>query len=348
MRLIHDEEQTALAEMVRQVVRDRSPVSRLRALRAEDAGWSRALWAELAELGLVGAALPEAHGGMGLGFFDLCVVLEGMGRNLAPEPFVSTVLLGAQALLLGADEGARATWLPKIAAGEAIVSLAHSDARGAAVVLDGDVLRGTKRDVLDGRSADLMLVSAGAEVFVVDAADCAIEPLRRIDGRDAATVRLDGVAVRGRLGPVLDAVLDRATVGLCAEMLGGAQQVFEDTLAYLKTREQFGATLGSFQVLQHRAARLFAELALSRSAVLAAARTVDEAPERVALMASLAKATLTDTYLHVANEAVQMHGGIGMTDECDVGFYLKRARVCEATFGNAAHHRRRWAALSGY
>ena len=124
--------------------------------------------------------------------------------------------------------------------------------------------------------------------------------------------------------------------------------MFEDTLAYLKTREQFGATLGSFQVLQHRAARLFAELALSRSAVLAAARTVDEAPERVALMASLAKATLTDTYLHVANEAVQMHGGIGMTDECDVGFYLKRARVCEATFGNAAHHRRRWAALSGY
>ncbi len=358
MQLIHDEEQTLLADMVRQVVRDKSPVSRLREPAADGFSWT--LWKELAGLGLVGVALPERYGGMGLGFFDLCVVLSGLGRNLAPEPFMSTVLLGAQALLLGTDDAARAQWLPRITAGDAIVALAFDevgsryDTSRITTSLEGDLLRGEKRDVLDGQVADALLVSArtpdGLGLFLVDPAACEITPRVRIDGRNAATVRLDGVPVQARIGDgaLLQTVLDRATVGLCAEMLGAAQKAFDDTLDYLKTRTQFGTTIGSFQALQHRAARLFAELALARSALLAAARTVDEDPDHVPMMASLAKATLDETFHHVANEAIQMHGGIGMTAECDIGFYLKRARVCAATFGDAAWHRRRWATLSGY
>ncbi len=362
MRLILDEEQTLLADMVRQVVGDRAPVSRVRGLRdsGDEVGFSRELWGELADLGLVGANVPEAYGGGGLGFFELCLVLEGAGRNLMPEPLLSTAVLATSALRLGVDEGAREAWLPRIARGEAVVAVAF-DERGSRYdvgrvtteLRDGHLF-GEKRDVLDAQVADVLLVSArtpeGIGVFLVEPGRCEVTALRRLDGRNAALVKLDGVPAGRRIGDeiLLTAVVDRGTIALCAEMLGGATQVFEDTLEYLKTRRQFGTTIGSFQALQHRAARLFADLALSRSAVLAAARTVDEAPDRIPLMASLAKARLTETFLAVCNEAVQMHGGIGMTDECDVGLYLKRARVCAASFGDAAFHRSRWATLQGY
>jgi alkylation response protein AidB-like acyl-CoA dehydrogenase len=147
---------------------------------------------------------------------------------------------------------------------------------------------------------------------------------------------------------VLRPVLERAAIGLSAEMLGGATQAFEDTLSYLKTRKQFDVPIGSFQALQHRAARLFIELTLARAAVVGAAAAVDQEPERVPRLSALAKARMTDAYMHVTHEAVQMHGGIGVTDEYHLGFYLKRARVSEMTFGDAAWHRRRWAELGGY
>ncbi len=362
MQLILDEEQTLLTDTVRQFVRDRSPVSRARALRdsGDETGFSRAVWREMAELGLAGVHIGERDGGAGMGFFDLCLVLECVGRNLAPEPFLSSVLMGAEALMLGADEGARAQWLPKIASGDAVVAFAFDEdgSRYAVERITAELregrLHGIKRDVLDAHVADALLVTAhapdGIGVFLVDPAECQITRQHRIDSRNAGRVVLDGVSVEARIGglDLLRTVVDRATIGLCAEMLGGAQKVFEDTLEYLKTRQQFGTTIGKFQALQHRAARLFAELALARSAVLAAARSVDDAPDQVALMASLAKARVTEIFLHATDEAVQMHGGIGMTDECDVGLYLKRARVCAATFGDAAFHRRRWATLRGY
>ncbi|HMJ10613.1 MAG TPA: acyl-CoA dehydrogenase [Polyangiaceae bacterium] len=374
MKLTFDEQQEELARTARAFVTSSTPIARVRALRdSRDAiGFSREIWQQMADLGWTGLCLPEQYSGLGLGFVELCIVLEEAGRRLVPEPLISTLLLGAQALLLGGTPAQKARFLPRVAAGTAVLGLAFQE-RGSRYELDrietvaertpqGFRLRGEKTNVLDGHVADAWVVSArteqGLALFLVDSSTPGVEIVRqqRIDSRNAANIRLAGVeltsdALLGRPGQgleLLGRVVDRAAIGLSAEMLGSASQTFEDTLAYLKTRKQFDVTLGSFQALQHRAARLFIELSLARAAVLAAARAVDEAPEQVARMASLAKARASDLFVHVANEAVQMHGGIGVTDECQLGFYLKRARVAELTFGDAAWHRRRWAELAGY
>lgn len=374
MKLTYDEEQDLLAATARDFFTASTPIERIRKLRdAKDpVGFSRDVWKKMADLGFTASVLPEEYGGMGLGFTELCIVLEEAGRKLAPEPLVSTLLLGAQALLLGGTAEQKRQYLPKIASGDAIVTVAWQERAGrfdpmavtttAERTPGGARLTGEKIDVLDAGAADALVVSArGAEgitLFVVDprAKGVHVQRQSRIDSRGSAVVRLDGALVRedavvGRAGQgleVLSAVLDRACVGLSAEMLGGATQAFEDTVSYLKTRKQFDVPIGSFQALQHRAARLFIELTLARAAVLGAARTVDEEPANLPRMASLAKARASDAFLHVANEAVQMHGGIGVTDEFHIGFYLKRARVAELTFGDAAWHRRRWATLGGY
>jgi alkylation response protein AidB-like acyl-CoA dehydrogenase len=254
-----------------------------------------------------------------------------------------------------------------------VLTLAFEEAKGrgfdfarpktrAARVGGGYALTGAKAQVLDGHVADAIIVTAmtdeGLGLFLVDpkAAGVRITRQHRVDSRNVAQVALEDVRVGaddvvGRPGeaePLLSSVLDRAAIGLSAEMLGGAEQAFADTVGYLKERVQFGVPIGSFQALQHRAARLFIELELCRSAVLAAARAVDDAPALVPQLASLAKARAADTFLHVAKEAIQMHGGIGMTDEHDIGFYLKRAQAAAVAFGDAAYHRGRWAALNGY
>ena len=294
--------------------------------------------------------LPEAYGGVDLGMAELCVVLEQAGRQLAPEPWLSTVLLGAQALLLGGNEAQKQRWLPAVSGGEAVLALAFEE-RTTRTSLDGtqtsvertrDGFRvtGEKLQLFDGHVADALLVlarsaSAGYSLLLVerDRPGVSIPRQTRVDGRNAAIVRFDGVevgasAVVSADGLVLtQRVVDRATIGLCAEMLGSACQAFDDTLDYLKTRKQFGVTLGSFQALAHRAARMYIELALARSAVSVAASGADAAePVKLAKLASLAKARCSDAFVHVANEAVQMHGGIGVTDDFHIGLYLKRAR----------------------
>jgi alkylation response protein AidB-like acyl-CoA dehydrogenase len=201
----------------------------------------------------------------------------------------------------------------------------------------------------DASGLSLFLVEAGARGL-------GVEPQQRVDARPAALVRLDGVEVdasalvgaEGQGGDLLEEVVDRATVGLCAEMLGAMSEAFERTLAYLKQRVQFGVPIGSFQALKHRAAQMFIEIELARSCLMAAARAVDAGAADAPALVSLAKARCSDAFVQVANEAVQMHGGIGMTDEHDIGFYLKRARAAAVTFGDAAHHRERWARLRGY
>jgi acyl-CoA dehydrogenase len=384
MRLIPDEQQSLLAQNAREFFRTHNSIARLRALRdTRDAvGFSRELWQRMAELGWVGLCLPEEYAGLGLGLSELCIVLEEAGRRLAPEPFVSTVLLGAQALMLGGSATQKAHWLPRVAAGEALLALAyqergsrHEFARSEAwaeTVPGGFRLTGEKLQVLDAHVADALLVLArsqhGSSLFLVDpsAAGVSITRQLRIDSRNAAIVRLDGVEVAADAlvggakdgGALLRQVVDRATIGLAAEQLGSASQAFEDTIEYLKTRQQFGVSIGSFQALQHRAARLFIELSLARSALAAAARTADAQPmaadvpdlqaQQLAKAASLAKARCSEVFLHVANEAIQMHGGIGVTDEHQLGFYLKRARAADVTFGDATWHCRRWAELGGY
>lgn len=380
MQLVLTEDQALLAKTAADFIRAHSPVSRVRALRdAQDpVGFSRELWKQMAELGWVGITIPEAYGGAGMGITDLTVVLEALGRTLAPEPFLSTVLLGGQMITNAGSETQKQTWLPDIVAGDKILTLAYQEARSrydlnrvttrAERQSESWLLSGEKIHVLDGQSADALIVSArtasapndphGISLFLVPQRSSGLEVTRqhRVDSRAVALVSLHGVkvgadSVIGSLDegfPLLSHVVDRATVGLCAEMLGGMSQIFADTLAYLKTRQQFGVLIGTFQALQHRAARLFMEIELARSSVMAAARAADEGSMEFESLVALAKTRCSDTFILAANEGIQMHGGIGMTDEHDAGFYLKRARAAELTFGDAAWHRDRWARLHAY
>jgi acyl-CoA dehydrogenase len=377
MDLVLTEDQELIAKTAADFVKEKSPVARMRALRDanEAACFSRALWKEMAELGWVGLAFPENLGGAGLGFAELAVVLEELGKTLAPEPFLGTVLMGGQALLLGGSEAQQQAWLPRLCAGDAIVSLAHQEARSRYEVHHVETraerpgagwrLTGEKVQVLDGHVADALLIpartsggaadAAGISLFLVTKGAAGLTTTRqtRLDSRGAALVRLAGVAgelvgAEGQAGALLSRVIDRATIGLCAEMLGGMQQAFALTLEHLKTRKQFDVPIGSFQALKHRAADVFIELELARSVVMAAARAVDENAAELAKLASLAKAKCSDAYVLATNEGVQMFGGVGMTDEYDIGLYMKRARAAELTFGDAAFHRARWASLNGY
>ena len=380
MALVLTEDQELLAQTARDFVRTNSPLSRLRALRdAQDSvGFSREVWQEMAQLGWAGILIPEEYGGAGLGLADFAVVLEAAGRNLAPEPFLSTVLLGGQLLADAGSPEQKQTWLPGIATGEKIVGLAYQEARSrydlnrvtTRATAEGDAWRllGEKIQVLDGQNADALIVSTrtngedtdpdGLTLFLLapDTPGVALIPQTRVDGRAAALLNLDGVKVGaesivGTVGQgfqTLSHIVDLATVGLCAEMLGGMSQVFDDTLAYLKTREQFGVVIGSFQALKHRAANVFMEIELCRSAVMAAATAADAGEGDLPLLVSLAKARCSDAFVLATNEGVQMHGGIGMTDEHDAGLYMKRARAAEMTFGDAAWHRDRWARLRDY
>ena len=380
MALVLTEDQELLAQTARDFVRTNSPLSRLRALRdAQDSvGFSREVWQEMAQLGWAGILIPEEYGGAGLGLADFAVVLEAAGRNLAPEPFLSTVLLGGQLLADAGSPEQKQTWLPGIATGEKIVGLAYQEARSrydlnrvtTRATAEGDAWRllGEKIQVLDGQNADALIVSTrtngedtdpdGLTLFLLapDTPGVALIPQTRVDSRAAALLSLDGVKVGaesivGTVGQgfqTLSHIVDLATVGLCAEMLGGMSQVFDDTLAYLKTREQFGVVIGSFQALKHRAANVFMEIELCRSAVMAAATAADAGEGDLPLLVSLAKARCSDAFVLATNEGVQMHGGIGMTDEHDAGLYMKRARAAEMTFGDAAWHRDRWARLRDY
>lgn len=333
-------------------------------------GFSYELYREMAELGFTALAIPEEHDGMGLGLFDLAAILETLGRELAPEPVLTSALLGAGPIARAGSAAQKARFLPAIAAGESIVTLAfdelgmRSEYGAPKTKLQrtsgGYSLTGEKIHVADALASDAFIVACasgqGLALALVDAKSegVSIERQYRVDSRVVAIVRFDGVAVaesdllalEGEA--VLRETLDRAAVGLAAEMLGGAEKAFEDTVAYLKERVQFGVPIGSFQALQHRAATLYCELELLRSSVLAAARAADESPEAFPRLAALAKAQANETFLHVAKEAIQMHGGVGMTDEFDIGFYLKRAQAAAFTFGDTSHHRRRWAELNGY
>jgi acyl-CoA dehydrogenase len=380
MKLVLTEDQELLAQTASDFVAEHSPVKRVRDLRdsGDAVGFSRELWGRMAELGWVGIPFPEEFGGAEMGLAELAVVLEPLGRSLAPEPFLSTVLLAGQALLLGGSEKQRLEWLPRVTAGEKLLALAYAEAASRYDVhrvetradADGDGWRltGEKVQVLDGAVADAWIVSArisgeagdpeGIALFLVpsDSPGAVVTSQSRVDSRAAAIVRFEGVAVAsealvgeaGQGGALLERVVDIATVGLCAEMLGSMAEAFDRTLQYLKDRKQFGVPIGSMQALKHRAAETFIELELARSCSMAAARAFDADDPNAAALVSLAKARCSDAGMLIAHEAVQMHGGIGMTDEHEIGFFLKRARAAELTFGDAAWHRDRWARLRDY
>ena len=379
MPLVLNEEQRLLRDTARDFLTSNAPVRALRKLRDEHdpLGYDTGLWRQMAQLGWASIILPEEYGGLDFGFTGLGVVLEECGRTLAASPLFATAAVGASALLLGGSEQQKAELLPRLASGELTLALAleeaphHRPTHIATRVTprdDGFVLDGSKVFTLDGHSADKLIVAArsggesdsvqGISLFLVDRDATGVHCTRTVmaDSRNAANFQLRDVAVgRGDLlgepgkgWRILEPVLDRGRVALAAEMLGGALETFERTVAYLKEREQFGVPIGSFQALQHRAARMQAELELCRSVVLQALSAVDETPEQLPILASLAKAKLNELVKLVTNEAVQMHGGIGVTDELEIGFFLKRARVTMQIFGDTGFHQDRYATLSGY
>jgi alkylation response protein AidB-like acyl-CoA dehydrogenase len=360
------EEQSMLRDAAKSWVQEKSPVTAFRKVRDSgvDVGYDVAAWNEMAEMGWAGVIIPEEYGGSNFGYLSLGLVLEETGRTLTASPLLVSALGAASALILGGSESQKSAWLPKIADGSAVATLAvdegpHHRPDQVAAKVEGGKLSGKKVFVLEGMAADVFVVSAqsgGAiELYLVkaDAAGVSRQKLSLADSRGAANVTFDGVAVSDadKLSggaALLEKVLDRARAGLAAEMLGAATQAFEVTLDYLKTRVQFGQVIGSFQALQHRAAKMFTELELSRSAVEAALTAIDNDAPDVPELVSLSKAKMGDTFHLISNEMVQMHGGIGMTDAHDAGFYLKRARAAEATYGNQAFHRDRYARIQGY
>ncbi len=379
MALTLTAEAALIRETAQQFFAEKSPVAALRKLRDDKHpdGFSRPLWREMAELGWAGFLVPEAYGGSDFGCLGFGQVMEAAGRHLAATPLLSTALIGAGALALAGSAAQKQAHLPALAEGKRIFALAleegphhapHRITTEAKRAGKGFRLDGEKRFVLDGHVADVLIVAArtsgdrtsrqGITLFLVpgDAAGLTRTRTLMVDSRNAATVRLDGVtvgedAVLGRIdagADLLDTILDRARAGLAAEMLGSAVEAFERTVHYLKERKQFGVPIGSFQALKHRAALMFCEIELTRSAVIAALAALDEGAGDAPQLASLAKAKAGDCAFLVSNEGVQMHGGIGMTDEHEIGFFLKRARVAQATFGDAAFHRNRYAETMGY
>jgi alkylation response protein AidB-like acyl-CoA dehydrogenase len=352
------EEQTMLRDMAREWADNESPVTAFRRVRdtAPAELYDSAAWQAQAEMGWAGILVPEAHGGAGMGYLSLGLVLEQLGRNLAATPLAATAA-ATSALMLGGSEAQQAEWLPRIAAGEVVGTLAVDEGpRFAPERIEARVengrLSGTKEFVAEGDSAQLFVVAAQDGLYLVTGEEGVVRaPRRLVDARSHAQVRFDSAPAQQLAsgGPeLLTQVVDRAAAALCAEMLGMAESAFAQTNDYLKTRVQFGQVLASFQALQHRMARMFTELELMRSAVEGALEAIDSGRANVSQEVSLAKAVAGDTLNLVSREMVQLHGGIGMTDEHDAGFYLKRGRVLETMWGNAAWHRERFARMNGY
>lgn len=377
--LVLNEEQQMLKDAAKRFMGESAPVSQLRKLRDErDAtGFSRELWQSMVEMGFAGTLVPESYGGSAFGNVGMGQVSEQAGRNLSASPLFSSSVLGASALLLAGSDEQKQSLLPAMAEGKLLVSLAideqprHAPARVGTVAQSQDggyVLTGTKRFVVDGHVADKFVVSArtgvgegdeqGVSLFLIDSAaqGLSIERTIMADSRNAATVQLDHVSVGAGdlLGPLdqgyplLEQVLDIGNAQLAAELLGIAQEAFERTVAYMQERKQFGVVIGSFQALQHRAAHMFSELELVKSVVLKALLALDEGDEEAPALVSLAKAKASEVAELITNEAIQLHGGMGMTDEFDLGLFIKRARVVQQLLGDYRYHADRFARLRGY
>ncbi len=378
MALILNEEQQLLKESADGFFAEKAPVSQLRELRdtRSEVGYSSDLWSEMAEMGFAGLLVDEDNGGTDFGVMGAGIVAEAMGRTLSASPYLASAVLGASVIRAVASDAQKAELLPAIAGGEKLITLAidetaHHKPENTALKAkadgDGYVLSGLKTFVCDGHVADSYLVlartsgeagdTAGLSLFLVDrgAGGLIVDRTIMADSRNWAKLTFEGVrvgadALVGELGGAFDAIepaLDRARIIVAAELLGIAQECLDRTVEYLRERKQFGVVIGSFQGLQHRASHLFSEIEVTRSAVLKAMQMADAGGD-VRWFASLAKAKACKTAELATNEAIQMHGGIGMTDEFDIGFYIKRARIMQAFLGDFNYHADRFATCSSY
>jgi len=362
------EEQEMLRTSVKEFLEQECPITYTRQMMDDDTGYSEEKWKKMAELGWQGLIFPEEFGGSGLDMVDMVVVLEEMGKVVLPGPFFSTVMLGGLGILLGGSKQQKKQHLPGIAAGTTKATLAQVeesgrwDAGGIAMAAskDGDafVLDGVKLFVPDAHVSDLMIVAArtsgkgekGVTLFLVDtkAPGVSVTLLKTMDQTRKlcevrfANVRVGKDAVLGGVGkgwPLLDRLVDRAKVGLCAEMCGGAQKVLDMSVEYAKVREQFGKPIGSFQAIQHKCANMLVQVESSKSATYYAAWAVANDVAEAHLAACMAKAYASDAYRFVSGEGIQIHGGIGFTWEHDMHLFFKRAKGSEVTFGDATWNR---------
>ena len=371
MPLILTEEQTMLKEAADGFLGENAPLAHLRKLRdSRDAdGVSRELWRAFGEMGLAGVIIPEAHGGAGLGAVEAGVVAESLGRTLTPSPFMGSAVLSASVLVDGASDAQQAAWLPRIAAGEAIVSLAvdegakHAPSRITTTAErsgNGFRLNGAKAMVLDGHVADALIVAAltenGLTLFLVDpkAAGLEVERTVMVDAHNAARLTLTDVDADAVIGEVdggeglLEGALNLGRACAASSLTGAGDQAFRITMEYLKTRKQFGRAIGEFQALQHRAAHLFSEIEIARAATLGALQKLDAGDEAAPLAVAVAKAKAGRVAELAVQEAVQMHGGVGMTDEFDVGLFVKRVRVLNELLGDTGFHQEAVARSQGF
>jgi alkylation response protein AidB-like acyl-CoA dehydrogenase len=379
MALVLTEEQSMLRDSARGLISDKAPVSHLRQLRdAKDAtGFSRDLWKAFAEMGFTGLLVPEDFGGSGLGCVEAGIVMEEIGRTLMPSPFLSTAVLAASALSRGGSAAQKSRHLPKISDGSLLAALAVDEGakhRPLQISLqakrsgNGFRLNGAKALVVDGHTADLLIVAGrsagrpgerdGLTLFLVDpkAKGVATERTAMVDSHNAARINFDNVEVDADhvLGevdqgyPLLEGLLNIGRGAVASEMVGLSEEVFTRTVSYLKERKQFGKAIGEFQALQHRAAQLYIEIEITRAAVLKALQTLDANFDQAGAAVSVAKARAGTTATLAVQEGVQMHGGMGMTDQFDIGFFMKRARVCQELFGDSNFHADQLARMKSY
>ena len=379
MALVLTDEQSMLRDTTRNFLSKNAPIAHLRELRDRHNpdGFSRSLWKQFAEQGWAGVLVPETHGGLGLGYVEAGIVMEELGHTLTPSPFFSTAVMAATVIAHGGSDAQKDGYLPKIAAAELIATLAidetpkHRPARIAlGATRSGSVftLSGSKRFVVDGHVADLIIVAArtsggagetsGLTLFAIDrrSKGLRVERTIAVDSHNAARVEFDQVRASAEnvVGEVdngwslLDGTLNAGRAALAAELLGAGDEAFTRTLIYLKERKQFGKVIGEFQALQHRAAQLYCELEVTRSAVLNALQMLDESFDDAVQMVAIAKARAGRSATLAAQEGIQMHGGIGMTDDFDIGFFLKRVRVCQELFGDENFQADRIASLARY
>ncbi len=379
MPLYHNDDQAMLADSARGFMADEGGIAKqlrhFRDIGCKD-GFGHALWGQFAEMGFTGMLVSEADGGLGMGHVEAGIVLEQIGRNLTPSPFLTSSVMAATALAAGGDD-LRGRYLPGLLDGTRVYAVAidegpkHRPERIAAKAEragNGFKLSGTKSFVVQGASADMLVVAArtagshddeaGITLFAVpkDAAGLSLDSVRLVDSAMAAHVKLDNVqldadAVIGEVDggrAVLNKVLNAGRVGAAAESVGVGMGAFDMTTTYLKQRKQFGKLIGEFQSLQHRAAHLYSELEIARAAVIKAQQLLDGGSEKAELMVSVAKAKAGQAASLAVKEGVQMHGGIGMTDEYDIGLYMKRDRALAEFMGDQYYHAQRVAVLSGY
>ncbi len=379
MPLYHTDDQAMLADTASQFMAEEGAISKqLRHWRDRECkdGFGHGLWKQMAEMGFTGLLVPEADGGLGMGHVEAGIVLEEIGRNLTPSPFLTSSVLAASALAAGSDD-LKGRWLPGLIAGDSVFAVATDEGakhRPERITTraeksgNGFRLTGKKDFVVHGSSADMLVVAArtsgddadadGITLFAVprDASGMSHDAVRLVDSSMAThtnfeNVELDGDAVIGEVDggrEVLNRMLMAGRIGAAAEGVGVARGAMDMTVDYLKQRKQFGRLIGEFQALQHRAAHLYSEVEIARAVVIKAAQLLDAGSENADLMASVAKAKVAKVAGLAVREGVQMHGGIGMTDEYDIGLYMKRDRALQEFLGDQYYHANRVAELSGY